>query len=198
MIQEFLVKSQYPVHKLVFPNAQTKLRRFLKTCMREARPLDVWTQHVLFSIHRWEFMSWMTDILEKGEAILCERYVWSGLVYSCALAPKLDIRTLMCVDMGLMAPDLVIYVDTPPEAVRTRPQMSSLFADAEFQDQTYDLHQEASIWDGVRVLRHEASENKWESRQRLLSAVRGDPLWKTINRKWYYLWETPDSVPCVL
>ena len=52
VIQEFLVNSQYPVHKLVFPNAQTKLGHFLKTCMREAQPLDVWTQHVLFSIHR--------------------------------------------------------------------------------------------------------------------------------------------------
>ena len=169
VIQEFLVNNQYPVHTLVFPNAQTKLGRFLKTCMREARPLDVWTQHVLFSIHRWEFVLWMTDILEKGEAILCERYVWSGLVCSCALAPKLDIRTFMCADMGLMAPDLVIYVDTPPEAVRTRPQMSSLLSDIEFQDQIYDLYQEASIWDGVRVLRHRTSENKWESRQRLIN-----------------------------
>ena len=195
VVQEFLVSSQYPVHKLVFPNAQTKLGRFLKTCIREARPLDVWTQHVLFSTHRWEFMSWMTDILEKGEAILCERYVWSGLVYSCALAPKLDIRTLMCVDMGLMAPDLVVYVDTPPDAVRARPQMSSLFSDIEFQDQIYDLYQEASIWDGVRVLRHKTSDNKWESRQRLLSAVRGDPPWKTINRKWYYLWGSPGQCP---
>ena len=97
VIQELLVNVQYPVHKLVFPNGQTKLGRFLKTCMREARHLDVWTQHVLFSLHRWEFMSWMTDILEKGEAILCERYVWSGLVYSCALAPSLDIRTFLCV-----------------------------------------------------------------------------------------------------
>ena len=195
VVQEFLVNNQYPVHKLVFPNGQTKLGRFLKTCMREARPLDVWTQHVLFSIHRWEFMSWMTDILEKGEAILCERYVWSGLVYSCALAPNLDIRTFMCADMGLMAPDLVIYVDTPPEAVRTRPQMSSLFADNEFQDQIYDLYQEASIWDGVRVVRHRTSDNKWESRQRLMGVVRGDPIWKTTNRPWNYLWETPGQCP---
>ena len=97
--------------------------------MREARHLDVWTQHVLFSIHRWEFVSWMTDILEKGEAILWERYVWSGLVCSCALEPKLDVRTFMCVDMGLLAPDLVVYVDTPPAAIRTRPQMSSLFSE---------------------------------------------------------------------
>ena len=60
-VQEFLVTNQYPVHKLVFPNAQTKLGRFLKTCMRESRPLVVWKQHVLFSLHRWEFMQWMTD-----------------------------------------------------------------------------------------------------------------------------------------
>ena len=73
--------------------------------------------------------------------------------------------------------------------------MSSLFADSEFQDQINDLYQEASIWEGVRVLRHETSENKWESRQRLLSAVRGDPLWKTVNRKWHYLWETPGQCP---
>ena len=110
---------------------------------------------MLFSIHRWEFISWMTDILEKGEAILCERYVWSGLVYSCALEPTLDIRTCMCVDMGLLAPDLVVYVDTPPASVRTRPQMSSLFSEMEFQDQIYDLYQETGIWEGVRVLRHQ-------------------------------------------
>ena len=36
VVQEFLVNNQYPVDKLVFPNAQTKLGRFLKTCMREA------------------------------------------------------------------------------------------------------------------------------------------------------------------
>ena len=195
VIQELLVNVQYPVHKLVFPNGQTKLGRFLKTCMREARHLDVWTQHVLFSIHRWEFMSWMTDILEKGEAILCERYVWSGLVYSCALAPGLDIRTFMCTDMGLIAPDMVIYVDTPPEAVRARPQMSALFSDFEFQNQIYDLYQETSIWDGIRVVRHKTSDNKWESRQRLTSVLRGDPLWKNINRNWYYLWENPGRCP---
>ena len=129
VVQEVLVNHQYPVHKLVFPNAHTKLGRFLKTCMREARHLDVWTQHVLFSIHRWEFMSWMTDILEKGEAILCERYVWSGLVYSCALKPTLDIRTFMCVDMGLLAPDLVVYVDTTCGSPYKTPDVISVFGD---------------------------------------------------------------------
>ena len=198
VIQEFLVNIQYPVHKLVFPNGQTKLGRFLKTCMREARHLDVWTQHVLFSIHRWEFMSWMTDILEKGEAILCERYVWSGLVYSCALAPGLDIRTFMCTDMGLMAPDMVIYVDTPPEAVRARPQMSALFSDLEFQNQIYDLYQETSIWDGIRVVRHRTSDNKWESRQRLTSVIRGDPSGKIPIERGIICGKTQDNVQCVM
>ena len=164
--------------------------------MREARHLDVWTQHVLFSIHRWEFMSWMTDILEKGEAILCERYVLSGLVYSCALAPGLDIRTFMCTDMGLMAPDMVIYVDTPPEAVRARPQMSTLFSDIEFQNQIYDLFQETSIWDGIRVVRHRTSDNKWESRQRLMGVIRGDPLWKLQIEHGIICGKRRDNVPC--
>ena len=176
--QEFLVNSHFSVHKLVFPNAQTKLGRFLKTCMRESRLFDVWTQHVLFSLHRWVFMPWMTDILEKGEAILCERYAWSGLVYSSALAPTLDIQIFMGIDMGLMAPDLVIYVDTDPTTIGTRPQISFMFSDLEFQEQIYDLYQEPSIWEGVRVLRHQTSDNKWDSRNRLMSALRGDPYGK--------------------
>ena len=73
--------------------------------------------------------------------------------------------------------------------------MSSLFSAIEFQEQIYDLYQEASIWEGVRVLRHKTSDNKWESRQHLMSAVRGDPLWKTENRQWHYLWETPGQCP---
>ena len=111
------------------PNAQTKLGRFLKTCLRESRLLDVWTQHVLFSIHRWEFMPWITEILEKGEAILCERYAWSGLVYSSALAPTVDIQTFMGIDMGLMAPDLVVYVDTAPRVINARTQIPSALID---------------------------------------------------------------------
>ena len=56
-----------------------------------------------------------------------------GISDSCALAPSVDIRTFMCTDMGLMAPDMVIYVDTPPDAVRVRPQMSALVSDVEFK-----------------------------------------------------------------
>ena len=154
---------------------------------------------MLFSLHRWEFMSWMTDILEKGEAILCERYAWSGLVYSCALAPTLDIQIFMGIDMGLMATDLVVYVDTAPTIIGTRPQFSSMFSDLEFQEQIYYLYQEPGIWEGVRVLRHRTSDNKWESRNRLMSALRGDPLWKVTDRPWLYLWEFQGTCPnCAL
>ena len=59
-------------------------------------------------------------------------------MYSCALEPSVDIRTFMCVDMGLLAPDLVVYIDTPQTVtVRARPQVSSLFSEMEFQDQIY-------------------------------------------------------------
>ena len=28
-----------------------------------------------------------------------------------------------------------------------------------------------------------------------MSVLRGDPLWKTTNRQWYYLWEAPGQCP---
>ena len=90
MVQEFLVINKYAMHKLTFPNAKAKLGRFLN--LHESRILDVWTQHVLFSIHRWEFMEWMTNALERGEAALCERKTWSGLVYSSSVAPSLGLQ----------------------------------------------------------------------------------------------------------
>ena len=102
-------------------------------------------------------------------------------MYSSALAPELDIQTFICVDMGLLAPDLVVYIDTAPTTIRARPQISTLFSELEFQ--------EPGIWEGVRVLRHQTCDNKWESRNRLMSSLRGDPLWKGKARSWNDLWE---------
>ena len=46
-------------------------------------------------------------MLERGDAVLCERYSWSGLAYSGAVYPTKDILSLCALDMGLVAPDVV-------------------------------------------------------------------------------------------
>ena len=75
-VQEFLASQKRAIHSVVFPNNLTRLGHFLKQCLRQGQPFDAWTYHVLFAIHRWECMDWITTAL-----VLCERYTWSGMVY---------------------------------------------------------------------------------------------------------------------
>ena len=62
-------------------------------------------------------MEWITTVLTHNEIVLCERYTWSGVVYSSTLDPTLDLQGLMSVEEGIIAPDLVVYIDTPPSRV---------------------------------------------------------------------------------
>ena len=71
-----------------------------------------------------------------------------------------------------------------------------MFSDFEFQNQIYDLFQETSIWDGIRVVRHKTSDNKRESRQRLTSVLRGDPLWKISTAIGIICWKIQEDVEC--
>ena len=64
------------------------------------------------------------------------------------------ILTLGCLDTTCCFPSI--------ETINARTQLSSVYADLEFQEQIYDLYQEPSIWEGIRVLRHQTSDNKWE------------------------------------
>ena len=116
-------------------------------------------------------------MLEQGDAVLCERNSWSSLAYSSAVQPSLQIQKFTSVDMGLIAPELMVYVDTPPSDIGARSLVSDLFSDPEFRERVYQIYDSPIKWDGVRVLRHHTCDNKWESRTRLMSALKGDSLW---------------------
>ena len=170
-IAEAVEKKGFPVRTLLFPNATTKLGRFLKMCLREGKQMDLWTQHVLFSLHRWEMNEWITQSLEQGEAVVCERYSWSGMAYSIAYSePGVELGQLMSTDLGILLPDVVVFMDVKPDKV-TRIGVSPLFDDRSFQKALYDAYQKKEIWAGVRLLRHRLSPNKWDSSKRLIQCL---------------------------
>ena len=177
----------------MFPNATTKLGRVLKMCLHEGRQMDLWTQHVLFSLHRWEMNEWIIQSHEQGEAVVCERYSWSGMAYSVAYSdPGVELSQLMSTDLGILLPDVVVFMDVKPDKV-TRIGVSPLFDDRNFQKALYDAYQMEEIWAGVRVLRHRLSPNKWDSRKRLTQCLL--PLIPNKNQcePWLYLWSTPQE-----
>ena len=152
------VTCKCSVHKVTFPNAQTKMfGRFLKTCLRESRTLDVCTQRVLFSFHRWEFMAWITSLFEPGEAVLCERLIlWHP-------PPPHHLK------LGETNGFCSIFW---PWVSRTRLSDLCPTSDLRWGSGT-EAH---NMW------------HKRESHTTLMQALKGDPLWSRQTRPWLYLW----------
>ena len=192
-VKDALISRSRAVHSVIFPNNRTPLGRFLKDCLNKGRSFTAWTYHVLFAIHRWEFMDWITTTLSQGDVVLCERYTWSGVVYSSILDPTLHFRRFMSIEKGLIAPDLVVYIDTPPSRIVGKHAISSLFDDDGFQLQLYELYI-SDLWTGIPVLKHGTHENKWESSIALVQTLEVDPRITSTPKTWSYLWE--DNGPC--
>ena len=60
---------------------------------------------MLFSLHRWEFASWIVGMLSRNYAVAVEGYAWSGTVYSWASDPAAEPSQYMILDAGLPQPD---------------------------------------------------------------------------------------------
>ena len=150
----------------------------------------MWTHHVLFSLHRWEFASWITDTLNRNYALIVERYAWSGTAYSWASDSKVDPDKYMLLDAGLPQPDLVICLQTPFSDVLSRGGIApSMFIDVEFQRQLRLCYADPCIWKGINVVMHETQLNRWASRKTLIRRIQGEPLLRSNPKSWSYLWE---------
>ena len=102
----------------------------------------------------------------------------------------------MSVEKGLIAPDLVVYIDTPPSRIVGQHAISSLFDDGGFQQQLYELYSRPDLWTGIPVMKHVTHENKWNSSTALVMALEADPRITSTSKSWRYLWE--DSGPCAV
>ena len=125
-----------------------------------------------------------------------KKFYECGVVYSSTLDPTLDLHGFMSVERGIIAPDVVVYTDTPPSRVVGQHAISSLFDDGGFQQQLYDLYSQPFIWTGVPVMKHRTQDNKWNSAKALVSALARDPRITSSSHTWTYLWE--DSGECIV
>ena len=155
---------------------------------------------MLFSLHCWEFASWIVNTLSRNYAVIIERYVWSGTVYSWASNPMANPYQYMILDAGLPQPDLVVCIDTPFSDVLSRGGIvPSLFVDIELQQQLRTCYADPRKWKGINVVMHETQLNRWASRKTLIRRIQGELLLRSRPKSWVYLWEQNDicSTCCV-
>lgn len=85
--------------------------------------------HLLFSANRWEAAPKLVETLASGSNIICDRYAYSGVAFTSAKRAEdrssfsggeLSLSWCMCPDIGLPAPDAVIFLDLDQEDAEKR------------------------------------------------------------------------------
>lgn len=123
----------------------TAIGKMIDSYLRSMSDLDDHAVHLLFSANRWEvkyvlnashwiklirlfvnvYRKTIENFLNAGTTIICDRYAFSGIAFSASKVtpagePLLPFEWCRSPDVGLPAPDLVIFFDVTPEIARER------------------------------------------------------------------------------
>ncbi|KAL5864440.1 hypothetical protein ACOSQ3_001954 [Xanthoceras sorbifolium] len=101
-----------------FPDRTTSVGQMISSYLSNQSELDDRTIHLLFSANRWEKRSMMETKLKSGVTLILDRYSYSGVAFSSAKG--VDVEWCKAPEIGLLAPDLVLYLDMPPEKAAER------------------------------------------------------------------------------
>jgi len=102
-----------------FPDRTTPIGTMINSYLTNASDMEDHSIHLLFSANRWEAVPSMLSKLESGITLVCDRYCYSGVAFSAA-KEGLAMEWCMSSDIGLPAPDCVIFLDLPIEKARER------------------------------------------------------------------------------
>lgn len=109
-----------------FPDRTTAVGQLINQYLTGDADLDDRAVHLLFSANRWEGANKLEHhLLAKGETVVCDRYAYSGVAFTSAkpradLGGPLSLEWCRQPDMGLPAPDCVIFLDLSQEEAEQR------------------------------------------------------------------------------
>ncbi|KAK1829139.1 thymidylate kinase-domain-containing protein, partial [Podospora conica] len=120
LVNGFLVKGK-TLKLLGFPDRTTPIGQMIDSYLKSHLDMDDHAIHLLFSANRWEAAKTITTLLSAGTTIICDRYYYSGIVYSAAKRnPSLTLAWARAPEVGLPRPDLVLFLDLDEAQARAR------------------------------------------------------------------------------
>ncbi|KAM7277687.1 hypothetical protein ACFE04_004821 [Oxalis oulophora] len=165
-----------------FPDRTTTVGQMISAYLTNESQLDDHTIHLLFSANRWEKRSLMETKLKSGTTLIVDRYSYSGVAFSSAKG--LDIEWCKAPEIGLLAPDLVLYLDILPEKAAERGGYGDeRYEKLEFQKkvaQTYKLLRDSSwqIVDAWQSMENIEQQLKKLVMEQIVACQKGKPLSK--------------------
>mmetsp|Transcript_1758 Transcript_1758/g.2708 ORF Transcript_1758/g.2708 Transcript_1758/m.2708 type:complete len:269 (-) Transcript_1758:643-1449(-) len=104
-----------------FPDRTTPIGQMINAYLLNQSEMDDRAIHLLFSANRWEASKHLCQQLASGTTVVCDRYAYSGVAFSAAKEDAgLSLDWCKAADIGLPAPDAVIFLDICQEEAEKR------------------------------------------------------------------------------
>lgn len=127
-----------------FPDRTTPIGQMINSYLLNKSEMDDHSIHLLFSANRWEARTGLVKHLTEGTSVVCDRYAYSGVAFSAAKVkstlasrendfiqgessslqeeeePLLSLEWCKSSDMGLPAPDAIIFLDLTQDEAEKR------------------------------------------------------------------------------
>ncbi|GAA94100.1 uncharacterized protein L969DRAFT_86208 [Mixia osmundae IAM 14324] len=115
---EHLQRQGRKAELLRFPDRTTPMGKMIDSYLTSQTDMNDQAIHLLFSANRWEKAASIRQKLRDSIDIVCDRYAFSGIAFS--VAKGLDYQWCKAPDVGLPAPDQVLFLDISPEHAEQR------------------------------------------------------------------------------
>ena len=109
LVVDRLLSSGYKAEFMSFPNRTTEMGKRIDKYLKKELELTPLEAKMLFSLNRWECMDEIKRKIAKNIIIVCDRYIYSGIVYSHVVS-KESIEECAYTDKGLLTPNLTFYI----------------------------------------------------------------------------------------
>lgn len=104
-----------------FTDRTTPTGQIINQYLSSSATLPDQSIHLLFTANRWEAAPNIAALLAQGVTVVCDRYYYSGMVYSAAKGnPSLGLPWARAPEVGLPRPDAVVFLDLDEEKARER------------------------------------------------------------------------------
>lgn len=153
---EHLQTTGTEVRKMRFPDRTTPIGKMINGYLQNTQDMDDKAIHLLFSANRWECAKTLEETLASGTSVVCDRYVYSGQAYSLAKKVGISQDWALHPDVGLPAPDVVIYLELSTDDAQKRGQ----FGDERYE-QVEMLNNTIEAFDKLRIQDEKRGGPKW-------------------------------------
>jgi dTMP kinase len=118
LLRERLAAQGRPVQVLSFPDYQTTIGAEIGRALRGERHYTADVMQLLYVANRYEWKQEIAAARERGEIVVCDRYLASSIAYG--EAQGLDAAWLGAIQRYLPQPDVTILLDIPPDVSARR------------------------------------------------------------------------------